>query len=145
MKSLLTMETFPTFKILIADDDFEDLDFFKFLFERHPNFEIIGTVSSGADIINTINNGSFVPDILLTDQVMPIITGAEAVRHLIKNKMSPQMDIFIISGVDHDAVELEFCNNKKVSFLKKPRTLIDYNELPEVILKKLNAVSAHQV
>lgn len=141
------MENIRKFRIFLADDDFDDLEFFRFLFDGHPDFEIVGTVSCGSDIINHINamdNHSY-PDILLTDYMMPIISGTDAVRHLLKNKTAPEMEIFIITGNDNPALRAEFEQVDRVSFLKKPQTLVDYNDLPNDILQKLHAVNNYRV
>ncbi|NMH26971.1 response regulator [Flavobacterium silvaticum] len=139
------MTTSDSFTILIADDDFEDLEFFRFLFSHHPNFEIIRCISNGADIINVINNSPKPPDILLTDEVMPIITGTQAVRHLLSHKMAAEMKVFIISGIENPASKLEFEKHEHINFLKKPRTLVDYNDLPNEILKKMDTENVFRV
>lgn len=139
------MQTTNIFRILIADDDFEDLEFFRFLFENHPNFHIVDTLSCGSDIINLINRLPEPPDILLTDQLMPIITGTDAVKHLIKNKVATNMDVFIISGSDNPRLREEFSPHEHVRFLLKPKTLVEYNDLPDQILKQLNTDNIYRV
>lgn len=133
------------YTILIADDDFEDLEFFRFLFSNHPNFEIIQCLSNGADIINIINNSPKPPDILLTDEMMPIITGTQAVRHILSHKMAINMEVFLISGINNPASKEEFKKYEHINFFKKPRSLVDYNDLPNEILKRMNAQNVYRV
>lgn len=132
------MQKKPIYRIMIADDDFDDLEFVAFLFESHSQFELVDSITCGSDIINHINAMTNPPDVLLTDHLMPIISGADAVRHILKNKSAPKMEIFLFSSVEQPALEKEFKNRENVTFIKKPKTLTEYNDLPNVIIDKLN-------
>ena len=49
-------------RIIIADDDFDEIDLLKDAFEKHPNFEIIACVNNGQGIIDAVAKSKSVPD-----------------------------------------------------------------------------------
>jgi CheY-like chemotaxis protein len=139
-----TMENHKTFTILIADDDPDDLDYMKFLFQNHQSFEIAGCLKTGVEIVETIIDHNKIPDILLTDMYMPIMTGAEVVAELSEKSAAPAMEIFIISTVIN-RIEEEKLQNRHVKFLLKPTSLAEINDLPELILDHLHAKNINRI
>ena len=61
------MEHGQPFKIMIADDDYEDREFLKFLFDKNEKFEIIGCFNSATEVIEEIMVHNNIPDILMMD------------------------------------------------------------------------------
>ncbi len=131
-------------KILIADDDPDDLEYLKFLFQNHKSFEIIDCLSTGKQILDEILEKGNVPDVLITDMYMPLLTGAEAVQELLE-KNAASMEIFIISTTINRTEEDKFGSNKNIKFLEKPVTLPQINDLPEIILEKLNLDNVNKI
>lgn len=125
-----------TLKIFIADDDADDREFLKFLFENNDQFEIQGCFESGAQIISEITKGN-IPDILLIDMYMPRMTGAEVLDQLIDDNTAPDMFIFVISTTINASEQDRFRFNPRVKFLAKPTTLGQLNDLPGKLLECL--------
>jgi len=65
--------------ILLADDYAAFFDVFRRLLE--PEFEVIGTVKDGRELIDAAVR--LAPDVIVSDIGMPIVSGFEALRHLI--------------------------------------------------------------
>lgn len=130
------MKTNQTLRILIADDDKDDLDYFKFLFEKHESFEVQKLVNSAHDVIETIENES-APDVLLTDFYMPLMTGAELTQYLVERNVAPQTNICIISTVVNEVEKQRFQDNPRIHFLLKPVNLAQMNNIPGLILQKM--------
>jgi len=65
--------------ILLADDFAAFFDVFRILLE--PEFEVIGTVKDGRELIDAAIR--LAPDVIVSDIGMPIVSGFEALRHLI--------------------------------------------------------------
>lgn len=130
------MELYPPLKIVIADDDADDREFLRFLFQKNDRFEIVGCYDSGEAVIDQVNKGN-VPDILLLDMYMPKMTGAEVLTQLIEEGKSHHLFVFVISTTINESQEEKFSHHPKVKFLAKPTTLAQLNDLPGALLECL--------
>lgn len=65
--------------ILLADDFVAFFDVLRRILE--PEFEVIGTVEDGRALIDAAIR--LIPDVIVSDIGMPIVSGFEALRHLI--------------------------------------------------------------
>jgi DNA-binding NarL/FixJ family response regulator len=86
--------------ILLADDYPAFFDIFRRLLE--PEFEVIGTVADGQALIDAAIQLN--PDVIVSDIGMPLVSGFEALRHLI----AIQPDVrFIFLTVYNDPAFIE--------------------------------------
>ena len=132
------MERKKTLKIMLADDDQDDRDFMKFLFDQNSKFEIVGTYAAAEEVLLEIAKNGNVPDVLMIDLYMPFMTGTELLAYLIRKNLATGMYTFIISNLINDDEEKKFLGNPNVKFLKKPVSLKEMNDLPGIILECLN-------
>jgi len=65
--------------VLLADDYVAFFDVWRRLLE--PEFEVIGTVDNGQALIDAAIR--LAPDIIISDIGMPVVSGFQALRHLI--------------------------------------------------------------
>jgi len=138
------MELYPPLKIFIADDDADDREFLRFLFEKNDRFEILGCFDSGAEVIAQINKGN-IPDMLLIDMYMPKMTGAEVLTQLIEEGNSRNLFVFVISTTINESQQEIFSRNPRVKFLAKPTTLEQLNDLPGQLLECLKLANNTKV
>jgi FixJ family two-component response regulator len=124
--------------IIIVDDDYDDRELLMFLFNQNEKFEVIGCYSSGVEVIKELMVRKNIPDVLLIDMYMPLLTGTEVVKKLIETDTAPNMHKFVISTQINTAEQNKYLNNPTVKFLKKPTTLAEINDLPGIILENLN-------
>lgn len=124
--------------IMIADDDFDDRELLKFLFNQNEKFEILGCFNLGSEVIDEIITKKNIPDILLIDMYMPMISGTEVIMQLEESGLVKDTTKFIISTTINTTEEEKLINNPSVKFLKKPVTLVEINDLPGIILEHLN-------
>ena len=120
------------FKVLIADDDYINRRLLiSFLKKELYKVEILEAVD-GKKALNICRN---TPDIqlILLDIEMPIMDGAEFLKHYIKDKSLPKIPILAISSNDMRIKEI--LNVGADAFLMKPIT----EE------KLLNAIRASQI
>lgn len=132
------MKSTKPLKIIIADDDEDDRELLKFLFNQNDKFEVVGCFDSGIMAIKEIMIHKNVPDILLIDMYMPLLTGTEVLKKLEESLMVPNMYKFIISTVINATEQNRYINNPTVKFIKKPSTLAEINDLPGIILETLD-------
>lgn len=124
--------------IIVADDDEDDRELLKFLFNQNEQFELIGCFQSGIDVIKEIMVNKSVPDVLLIDMYMPMLTGSEVIKKIQESGAAPDMNIFIISTTINVTEQINYLGNSSVRFLKKPVTLAEINDLPGDILESLD-------
>lgn len=69
-------------KIVLADDHSLIREGFKSLLGKNENFEIAGEAENGRELIEVAEK--IIPDVVLTDVTMPVLSGLEAMELLLK-------------------------------------------------------------
>ena len=95
--------------IIIADDDEDDREALMSLFGHNEKFEVIECFESGIDAIKEIMVKKTIPDILIIDMYMPMLTGAEVVQKLIDSNTAPKMHKFILSTTINSTEQNKYC------------------------------------
>jgi CheY-like chemotaxis protein len=132
------MELHKPLTIIIADDDEDDRELLRFLFNANDKFELIGCYDSGVEAVKEIMVNKNIPDLLIIDMYMPLLTGAEVITKIEESGIAPDMTKFIISTTINNAEQTKYLSNPSVKFIKKPVTLAEINDLPGDILEILN-------
>lgn len=132
------MKPVKPLSIIVADDDEDDRELLKFLFNQNEKFELIGCFDSGVDAIKEIMINKNIPDILLIDMYMPLLNGTEVVKKLIDSNVAPDMYKFVISTQINTTEQNKYLDNPTVKFLRKPSSLAEVNDLPGILLECLN-------
>ncbi|WP_298155003.1 response regulator [Flavobacterium sp.] len=130
------MEHNKPIKILLADDDPDDLEFLTFLFNSNESFEITDSLYSGTQVFKSIAEAK--PDVLVIDMYMPMMTGAEVVDRLVQDETLSTLNIFILSTTINMQEQQKYQDNPNIRFLLKPSSLTELNDLPGILLEKLN-------
>jgi DNA-binding NarL/FixJ family response regulator len=71
-------------RIIIADDNRPFREALKIFVEKELNFQVISECENGFDLVN--NNKLVEADILLVDIEMPVYSGIEALKQIIRKK-----------------------------------------------------------
>lgn len=124
--------------IMIADDDEDDRDTLTSLFEQNENFELVHCFESGIDAIKEIMVKKNIPDVLLIDMYMPMLTGAEIVKKIEESGIAPNMHKFVVSTTINSAEQNRYIDNPTVKFIRKPFSEKEINDLPNIILEHFN-------
>ena len=132
------MELNKPLTIIIADDDEDDRELLKFLFNQNEKFELLGCFDSGIEAVKEIMIQKNIPDILIIDMYMPLLTGTEVIAKIEESGIAPDMYKFIISTTINNAEQTRFADNASVKFIKKPVSLVEINDLPGIILESMN-------
>lgn len=85
-----------TYTILIVDDDKFLLDMYATKFTE-KGFEVTA-VFGATEALSKLEDG-FIPDIILTDVVMPIMTGFEFLAEVKQKKFAPEAHIIVLSNL----------------------------------------------
>ena len=131
------MDPLTPFSIIVADDDEEDRDLFRDIFQHDPHFDLEGCLTSGVEVFDEIIRKKNVPDVLLIDMYMPFFSGIDLIKALDEIHAAPTMYKFIISTTTNVAENEPQLRSPYVVFLKKPVSMQEINALPGVILSYL--------
>lgn len=123
---------------MVADDDSDDRELLTSLFNENEDFELLYSFESGIDAIKEIMVKKNIPDILLIDMYMPMLTGSEIVKKLEESETAPNTYKFVLSTTINSAEENKYIDNPKVKFIRKPTSLEEVNKLPQIILEYIN-------
>lgn len=128
-------------KILLADDDLDDFNFFKNALDALPQESEFETVNDGEQLMNYLSeNAENLPDILFLDINMPRKNGLECLAEIKKNDFLKDLPIVVFSSSkSNDIVKLVFKLGSHV-YATKPN---DIGQLKQIILNSLPIAIEH--
>lgn len=95
-------------------------------------FKTINFASNGKEAIEKIRNGLETPDIIIMDHRMPIISGLDAMKEILRFDKSRKI---IFASAD-ESVKEEAISMGAVAFLSKPFNIQElYNLIKKVLMK----------
>lgn len=89
-------EQFKNTKVLIIDDDKFLLDMYSLKFRKY-GFNVDNAVN-GSDALSKLEDGSYLPDIILTDVIMPHMDGVTFLQNLRDRKIAQDALVIILSN-----------------------------------------------
>lgn len=114
-------------KVLLVDDEIMMREGFKQLFDWNAHdCEVIGEAADGMEAMNQID--SLLPDIVIMDINIPIMTGLEVIR--VARLKYPEMAFVIVSGYDDFSYCQQAIRMKITDYILKP---VNYEEFGNVI------------
>ena len=107
-----------TIRVMLVDDSPMTIKTFTMMLKRDPEIEIVATAENGEEAIEVVRKEK--PDVMLLDIEMPVMTGIEALPHLIK--ASPNTNIIMASAFTQQGakVTLEALQKGAVDYIPKP-------------------------
>jgi len=113
-------------KLIIADDSKINNDLMKLHLENYEKAEIIAVAEDGIQLLKLIKE--LQPDIVITDNQMPNMTGIETIEKVKTEKLDKTPQFIIASGDTFR--ELKFNELNIIGIVGKP---IDYNRIINLI------------
>lgn len=106
-------------RILIADDHTLVVEAFKELLD--PEFEVVGTVTNGRELLETAP--ALCPDIVLVDLGMPLFEGLETGREL--KRLVPRAKLLVVTVNEDSTVASEVLRSWASGYLLKKSSATD--------------------
>lgn len=125
-------------RIIIADDDFDEIDLLKSAFENSPGYDIMACANNGQEIIDAIARSKELPDVVLTDMYMPILNGLEATEIIRMKKENDGIAVIVFSTTINPSISEKAAHLGIVGTLIKPFLMEDYTNLPAKVAAMLN-------
>lgn len=102
-------------QLIIADDHEVYRDGLKTLLDKSPDLQVIGEASNGMELVSLCHLK--VPDVILTDIMMPVMDGVEATSVITKN--FPAIRVIALSMFNQDNLILDMLNAGAMGYLIK--------------------------
>jgi PAS domain S-box-containing protein len=112
--------------ILVAEDEETVRRFVRIVLERE-GYRVL-EAENGVDALAVFEAADPVPDVLLTDVVMPQMGGKDLAKRLLE--LCPELRVIFMSGFVRDSELLEGINDRRAPFLQKP---FDIEELAHIV------------
>lgn len=128
-------EEIPT--ILVVDDSFSIRNHTSNLVEA-AGFKCI-TANNGADALELLLNGDFVPDLILSDVEMPQIDGWELLEYIKTDENLGHIPMVMITSLDADEYRTRAFNLGAADYVVKPLTSDVLTNLTEKLLTSVVA------
>lgn len=123
--------------IIIAEDDFDDGELIQESFEKHPAFGKVLLVNHGQELLDVLHDTSDLPDVILTDINMPVLSGIDALKEIYDDSKLQGITSFVYSTTINPIYEAK-CNELGVmGFLIKPASLREFEAIPQKIVDSL--------
>ena len=108
-------------KILVADDEKINVEFFQIMLER-LGFEV-EVAYNGEEVIKKVEH--FYPDIILLDLLMPKMSGIEVTKLLKSNPKTESIPIIILTAIDDIKEKVDLFEIGVEDYITKPFNFIE--------------------
>jgi CheY-like chemotaxis protein len=126
----------PKYKILIIDDDHDDLEIMREVYANHQKTEqeMISCARTMISYLDSISEERDLPKVIVIDYFLPGITGAEILKNLKSHSRYHSIDVLVYSTSYIDSI-ITICEGLGArAFLRKPSTIPEYEELMDKVL-----------
>jgi two-component system alkaline phosphatase synthesis response regulator PhoP len=103
-------------KVLIVDDEEDILQFLSYNFVKE-GFTVVTALNGRDGLAIAIQE---LPDIIISDILMPIMTGDEMYRHIKENSETSQIPFVFLTAVNDDYEVLKAMSSGADQFINKP-------------------------
>jgi len=119
--------------MVVADDDEFTRALVKTIFK--PKFEVDEVINGKELVVKAQQNK---PDLIITDIVMPVLSGYRAISRLSKEPYFKRTAVIFMSGMvgDRDIYEMYKPDNVVTGFITKPFSKADITALAKKLMEK---------
>ena len=109
------------YRVILADDSGEFLEWFGSLLKRSPDFQVIGEAATGAETLRLV--GLLLPDLVIADVDMPNLDGFDVVRGIVDQW--PSIKVMLVSSHVERVYERLARDEGALAFIPKTRLSAD--------------------
>jgi len=124
-------------KIIIAEDDPAEQEFIRQGFERSGFFDIISILPNGHKLVGALESlpKKDLPDVILSDINMPLMTGYEALVKVKKNPALSKIPFIIFSSSKEEFTRNTSLDLGAENFIVKPENINNYENFAKELYK----------
>ena len=126
-------------KLLIVEDNAELADFLRNTLQTNYDCSIVG---DGSEALRLIDGHGFVPDIIITDAIMPNMGGIEMVKKLRQNTLTATIPIILLTAQSDELIRREWVAVGIDAYIAKPFDLDLLQMQLQQLLERKNKIVA---
>lgn len=124
--------------ILIIDDDPDDVEVMKEVFNGHnTDFSFVHAVN-GNEGLHFLNSAFHLPSLIILDMNMPVLDGKETLKLLKKETKFHSIPVVMFTTSSNEQ-DRDYCNGFGVALVTKPGTIKQMNELVAQMIQLCHA------
>lgn len=127
------MKVSSPIRLIIADDHEIYRDGLVSNFQNNPMYELVAVCINGDQLIRASANAE--SDVILTDLIMPGVTGVEAIRVIHKNQ--PSVRVLVLSNFDTEYLIVEALDAGATGYITKSMPKKDLDEAIESVYNNI--------
>ncbi|HZB11508.1 MAG TPA: response regulator [Chryseolinea sp.] len=100
-------------RIILVEDDADDIELFETFLSNREDIELLPPVHNGIELINYLQNivdGNQMPDLIVLDQNMPLMSGKETLKVLKSSELLSKIPAVIYSTYTDSSLIID-CKN----------------------------------
>jgi CheY-like chemotaxis protein len=129
----------PSKRILLAEDDGDDQEFFNDFLRQRPDVTLVSTVTNGEEVIAYLENAAdetAMPDAIILDQNMPRMSGLQTLQQLKGGKYAHIPVMVYSTYADEHLVRMSI--RFGAALVKgKPETMEEYHDMVNELISLL--------
>lgn len=133
------MQNSKIYSILIADDDFEEIELLVESFEGQHQFQINYIAKNGLELVDYVTQNPNNIDVVISDMFMPAMNGIEAIEKLKAENLLTNTLTVIFSNTVNIENNDKFKSTENLKFYTKPSSITEYNNLPAKLLDLMHS------
>lgn len=115
--------------VFIVDDDEDDRFLVQQVFNQQSPDSQLKALSNGAELLETLAESEPLPNLILLDLNMPVMSGLETLERVRQNPAYESVPIVILTTSDQ-AIDRQRASRLRANgFITKPPTIRQYNEV----------------
>jgi CheY-like chemotaxis protein len=126
-------------KVVLVDNDPDEIFFMLEGFRASNCFEILSQVSSGVELLEFLKSSSQLPDVIITDLNMPGKNGVDIINELKKNPAYSSIKVILTSITSGKIVDTKGPLTEAYLFLSKPSSLLGYKSFANDLYTRIRA------
>lgn len=135
------MQNSKIYSILVADDDFEEIELLVESFENQRQFQINYIAKNGLEMVDYVTQNPNNIDVVISDMFMPAMNGIEAIEKLKSENLLRDTLTVIFSNTVNIENNDKFKSTDTLKFYTKPSSITEYNNLPAKLLDLIQSRS----
>jgi DNA-binding NarL/FixJ family response regulator len=133
-------------KLILVDNDPDELYFMEKGFKSLPSYEILGKFSDAAALMEFLYDARRLPDLVITDLNMPGKSGIEIAREITLNPNFAYIKVIVLSlGFGSNSFDTKRSGRGgSPFFFPKPSSLLEYKSFATELYDKILADLIHR-
>lgn len=120
--------------ILYAEDDFDDFESIKEALNQITDQQTLLHAKNGAEAVSFIENATILPNLIVLDLNMPVMTGKEVLQWLKSKEEYKKIPVMVFTTSSRED-DVKLCQKHDCTFFRKPTLYRDLLHVAQTMLQ----------